>query len=82
MSLCRSDSIANEKITEVEKVNVIKEQLSKDAACLMEELLKQGYNTEEVMDLFLRCTNDIEKVNNDVMFKELFFNNINLDILY
>ena len=81
MSLCRSDSIADEKITEVEKVNVIKKQLSKDAACLMEELLKQGYNTEEVLDLFLRCTNDIEKVNSDGMFKE-HFNNINLDKIY
>ena len=32
--------------------------------------MKQGYKTEEVMDLFLRCANDISLLNSDGMFKK------------
>ena len=53
-----------------DKVNLVKSQLNDEAKALMEELLKQGYSKEEVMDLFLRCANNIELINNDNLFKK------------
>ena len=44
--------------------------MNEEAKFAMEELLKQGYKTEEVMDLFLRCANDISLLNSDGMFKK------------
>ena len=35
----------------------------------MEELLRQGYSKEEVMDLFLRCANNIDMITSDALFQ-------------
>ena len=62
--------ISDSHMSAEEKVNLVKNQLDVEAKCLMEELLKQGYSKDEVMELFLRCANDLTLVNADPMFKK------------
>ena len=62
--------LKDEDVSLDEKVKLVKGQLNEEAKFAMEELLKQGYKTEEVMDLFLRCANDISLLNSDGMFKK------------
>ena len=62
--------VSDKTISTEEKVDLVKNQLNNESRTLMEELLKQGYAKEEVMDLFLRCANDLEQINNDKLFKK------------
>ena len=65
-----NDFVSDDTLSLEEKVSRVKSQLDVEAKCLMEELLRQGYAKDEVMDLFLRCANDLNLVNNDAMFKK------------
>ena len=77
--------VSDGSLTIEEKVSLMKTQLNTEAKCLMEELLKQGYCKEEVsittaatlltvpmqvLELFLRCANDLSLVHRDGMFKK------------
>ena len=78
--------VSDGSLTVEEKVSLMKTQLNTEAKCLMEELLKQGYCKEEVsitttaatlltvpmqvLELFLRCANDLSLVHRDGMFKK------------
>ena len=62
--------LKQEDVSLEEKVDLVKGQLNDEAKFAMEELLKAGYRTEEVMELFLRCANDLSLVNSDGMFKK------------
>ena len=64
-------TFVNDENTSIEeKVMLVKDQLNIEAKCLMEELLKQGYSKEEVLDLFMRCANDLGSVHHDPLFKK------------
>ena len=52
-----------------DKLALVKSHLSEEAKALMEELLRQGYSKEEVMDLFLRCANNIDMITSDALFQ-------------
>lgn len=62
--------VSDDTLSLEEKVSRVKSQLDVEAKCLMEELLRQGYAKDEVMDLFLRCANDLTLINSDAMFKK------------
>ena len=78
--------VSDGSLTIEEKVSLMKTQLNTEAKCLMEELLKQGYGKDEVsitttaatlltvpmqvLELFLRCANDLSLVHRDGMFKK------------
>ena len=78
--------VSDGSLTIEEKVSLMKTQLNTEAKCLMEELLKQGYCKDEVsipttaatlltvpmqvLELFLRCANDLSLVHRDGMFKK------------
>ena len=65
-----ADILTDSSFSIEEKVNFLKDTLSTEAKFLMEELLKQGYCREEILELFARCANDITSVNSDAMFKK------------
>merc|ERR1719356_1367199 len=52
-----------------DKLALVKSHLNEEAKALMEELLRQGYSKEEVMDLFLRCANNIDMITSDALFQ-------------
>ena len=52
-----------------DKLALVKSHLSEEAKALMEELLRQGYSKEEVMDLFLRCANNLDMITSDALFQ-------------
>ena len=52
-----------------DKLALVKSHLNEEAKALMEELLRQGYSKEEVMDLFLRCANNIDMITSDGLFQ-------------
>ena len=70
MKLKMATFVNDENTSIEEKVMLVKDQLNIEAKCLMEELLKQGYSKEEVLDLFMRCANDLESVHHDPLFKK------------
>ena len=70
MRLKMATFVNDENTSIEEKVMLVKDQLNIEAKCLMEELLKQGYSKEEVLDLFTRCANDLESVHQDPLFKK------------
>ena len=53
-----------------DKLAMVKSHLSEEAKALMEELLRQGYSMDEIMDLFLRCASNLEMIINDPLFKK------------
>jgi hypothetical protein len=61
--------ISDPGVSPEDKLAMVKSHLNEDAKALMEELLRQGYSREEVMDLFLRCANDLEMIGADGLFK-------------
>ena len=62
--------VCDDTLSLEEKVSRVKSQLNLEAMCLMEELLRQGYAKDEVMDLFSRCANDLNLATSDAMFKK------------
>ena len=57
------------QVSTEDKLALVKSHLSEEAKALMEELLKQGYSKEEVMDLFLRCANNLDMITSDALFQ-------------
>merc|ERR1712055_505783 len=55
-------------LTDKEKVDKIKEHLGKEAASMLEELLKNGFTHAGLLDLFLRHGNDINSLVADDFF--------------
>merc|ERR1740128_84084 len=55
-------------LTDKEKVDRIKEHLGKEAASMLEELLKNGFTHAGLLDLFLRHGNDINSLVADDFF--------------
>merc|ERR1719167_778615 len=49
-------------LTDKEKVDKIKEHLGKEAASMLEELLKNGFTHAGLLDLFLRHGNDVNSL--------------------
>ena len=62
--------LGDEAMSLEDKLSLVKQQLNPEASALMEELLRQGYSREEVMELFLRCANNLEMINNDSLFRK------------
>ena len=62
--------LSDPNISIEEKVNLVKEQLSRESRFALEELVKQGYGQEEVLELFVRCANNLTNINNDKIFKK------------
>jgi hypothetical protein len=59
-------------LTEKEKVEKLKENLGKEAASMLEELLKNGLTAGHVLDLFLKHGNNV----NDLVKDSFFLKNI------
>merc|ERR1719341_2128463 len=55
-------------LTDKEKVDKLKENLGKEAASMLEELLKNGFTAEHVLDLFLKHGNDVNSLVGDSFF--------------
>ena len=55
-------------LTDKEKVDRIKEHLGKEAASMLEELLKNGFTHAGLLDLFLRHGNDVNSLVADDFF--------------
>merc|ERR1712088_949723 len=55
-------------LTDKEKVDKIKEHLGKEAASMLEELLKNGFTHAGLLDLFLRHGNDVNSLVLDDFF--------------
>merc|ERR1740128_1590188 len=55
-------------LTDKEKVDRIKEHLGKEAASMLEELLKNGFTHAGLLDLFLRHGNDVNSLVLDDFF--------------
>ena len=62
--------ISDPGVTIEDKLAMVKSHLSEEAKALMEELLRQGYSMDEIMDLFLRCASNLEMIINDPLFKK------------
>merc|ERR1712098_459715 len=61
-------------LTDKEKVDKLKENLGKEAASMLEELLKNGFTAEHVLDLFLKHGNDVNSLVGDSFFiREIIF---------
>ena len=61
-------------LTEKEKVEKLKENLGKEAASMVEELLKNGLTPSHILELFLKHGNNLNSLVNDNFFiKELTF---------
>jgi len=61
-------------LTDKEKVEKLKENLGKEAASMLEELLKNGFTAEHVLDLFLKHGNDVNSLVGDSFFiREIIF---------
>jgi hypothetical protein len=61
-------------LTDKEKVDKLKENLGKEAASMLEELLKNGFTSEHVLELFLKHGNDVNSLVDDSFFiKEIIF---------
>ena len=61
-------------MTDKEKVDKLKENLGKEAASMVEELLKNGLSPSAIMDLFLKHGNNLNSlVEDDFFLKELKF---------
>ena len=61
-------------MTDKEKVDKLKENLGKEAASMVEELLKNGLSPSAIMDLFLKHGNNLNSlVEDDFFLKELIF---------
>lgn len=62
------------KLTDKEKVDKLKEKLGKEAASMLEELLKNGLTAKHVLDLFLKHGNDVNSLVGDSFFiREIIF---------
>ena len=69
----RMSLLLDEKpLTEKEKVDKLKENLGKEAASMLEELLKNGLTAGHVLDLFLKHGNNV----NDLVKDSFFLKNI------
>jgi len=55
-------------LTDKEKVDKLKQNLGKEAASMLEELLKNGFTAEHVLDLFLKHGNDVNSLVGDSFF--------------
>jgi len=63
-------------LTDKEKVDKLKENLGKEAASMLEELLKNGLTAKHVLDLFLKHGNDVNSLVGDSFFiREISFPN-------
>jgi len=61
-------------LTDREKVDKLKENLGKEAASMLEELLKNGLTAKHVLDLFLKHGNDVNSLVGDSFFiREILF---------
>jgi len=61
-------------LTDKEKVDKLKENLGKEAASMLEELLKNGLTAKHVLDLFLKHGNDVNSLVGDSFFiREIIF---------
>merc|ERR1712038_446258 len=61
-------------LTDKEKVDKLKENLGKEAASMLEELLKNGLTAKHVLDLFLKHGNDVNSLVGDSFFiREISF---------
>merc|ERR1719278_1917087 len=61
-------------LTDKEKVDKLKENLGKEAASMLEELLKNGLTAKHVLDLFLKHGNDVNSLVGDSFFiREIVF---------
>jgi len=71
----RMSNILEEKpLTEKEKVAKLKENLGKEAASMVEELMKKGLTANHIMDLFLKHGNNLNSLVLDNFFiKEMKF---------
>merc|ERR1719309_1344671 len=57
-------------LTDKEKVDKLKQNLGKEAASMLEELLKNGFTAEHVLDLFLKHGNDVNSLVGDSFFHQ------------
>ena len=58
----------------MEKVDKLKENLGREAASMLEELLKNGLTAKHVLDLFLKHGNDVNSLVGDSFFiREIIF---------
>merc|ERR1712147_500648 len=55
-------------LTDKEKVDKLKENLGKEAASMLEELLKNGLTVKHALDLFLKHGNDVKSLVGDSFF--------------
>lgn len=71
----RMSQILDEKsMTEKEKVEKLKENLGKEAASMVEELLKNGLTPNDILDLFLKHGDNLNGlVKDDFFVRELIF---------
>merc|ERR1719342_583991 len=61
-------------LTDKEKVDKLKQNLGKEAASMLEELLKNGFTAKHVLDLFLKHGNDVNSLVGDKFFiREITF---------
>merc|ERR1712200_14776 len=61
-------------LTEKEKVAKLKENLGKEAASMVEELMKNGLTANHIMDLFLKHGNNLNSlVRDDFFIREMKF---------
>ena len=60
------DAMDRKNMTQEEKLNFLKANLSDDAKKAMNELLAQGYTTDEIIELFKKHGNNLNAIDNEL----------------